>query len=486
MFRDEHRADVRRQLHERGVLVFAKFLTAELFQQTARVANCRIVLSPLSVVNMVWLGIACAFDSSRSFAAVLNLTLKILNDAPSVCQKEVTPQPSKNRTALQAEKARSKHDPRRGDDPAKVTEEAFVQARNRMPLDFWLMLTFLVADQFALQHADALRWKNFRLLALDGTLVNLPRFKPLADHFGVAKGSRGGRVPQARLVMLMFPLARLPFRYSLGGKKQSEKAMAEPLVNMLSEDDLLLMDRGFWSCGIFHLIAEKKAFFAIRQIAQAHLKHVRKLGPDDTIVEYAPTNRKWRKLGLPPKMELRRIAYEIPGFRPSAIVTNMTDPDRVSRADWIGMTTHQTGQILDKSVYHRRWEIETSFRELKVAQEMKVLRGRTTKTIEYEIAGHMLLYLLVRLLILEAAMAHGLDPLRLSFTGALREILEMIWVFVISARTEVDQVLLPRLLERIAEHEVPDRPGRSFPRPTDGKTRKIGYGQKKLPQKLTL
>ena len=485
MFRDEHRADVRRQLHERGVMVFAKFLTDDLFRRAARLAGCRIVLSPLSLVNMVWLGIACAFDSAKSFAAVLDLTLKILNDAPSVCRREVPAKASKSRNAGKVKNARSKHDPRRGDDPAKVSEEAFVQARNRMPLDFWLMLTFLVADQFIHQHADALRWKNFRLLALDGTLVNLPRFKPLADHFGLAKGSRGGRVPQARLVMLMFPMARLPFRYALGGKKQSEKAMAEPLVNMLSEGDLLLMDRGFWSYRIFHLTAERKAFFAIRQVASAHLKHIRKLGPDDTIVEYAPKDRKWRKLGLPPKMELRRIAYEIPGFRPSAVITNMTDPKRVSRADWVGMTTHQTGRILDRSVYHRRWEIETSFRELKVVQEMKVLRGRTTKTIEYEIAGHVLLYLLLRLLLLEAATAHGLDPLRLSFTGALREILEMIWAFVISPRTEVDQVLFPRLLERIAEHVVPERPGRSFPRPRDGKTRMIGYGQKRLPQKLT-
>jgi Transposase DDE domain len=483
MFTEEHRSDVRRQLHERGVLMFAQFLTPDLFLQAAKLADCRIVSSPLSIVNMVWLGLACALESAKSFAAILNLTLKILNDAPSASVRKPLRKPPKNRTERRADKARSKHDPRR-DDPTNVSEEAFVQARDRMPLKFWISLTFLIADLFARQHDKALRWNGFRLLALDGTLVNLPRWKRLADYFGVAKGSRGGKVPQARIVMLLFPMARLPFRYALAGKNQAEKPMAEPLVEALNEHDLVLMDRGFWSYGLFHAIAEKKAFFAIRQIAQAHLKHVRDLGPDDTLVEFAPTDRKWRKLGLPVGMELRRIVYQVPGFRPSAIITNMTDPQRISRADWVGMTMHQTGQVLDRSVYHRRWEIETSFRELKVVQEMKVLRGRTPKTIEYEIASHVLFYLLVRLLIMEAAIKYGLDPLRLSFTEALREIEEMVWAFAISSQRRVKGELYPSLLSRIAQHVVPERPGRSYPRPKDGKTRKIGYGQKKMSSKL--
>ena len=46
------------------------------------------------------------------------------------------------------------------------------------------------------------------------------------------------------------------------------------------------------------------------------------------------------------------------------------------------------------------------------------------------------------------------------------------------------RVLLPRLLDRIAGHIVPERPGRHYPRPNDTKTRDIGYGQKKRPSKL--
>jgi hypothetical protein len=487
MFTDGLRSEVQNQVQSRGVRAVAKFLTPEVFAQAARQAGCRIVRCPLNLVNLVWLGLACSLDTTQSFATVLTTTFKILADAPRSPLGQIAsqspPGPS-DRASRRAAKARSKHDPRQSD-PTKVTEEAYVQARARMPLGFWIALVMILADRFAREHEAMIRWKHFRLLALDGTLINLPRWPALADYYGTAKGHRGGRVPQARLVMLQFPMTRVPYRFALGPKRQAEKTMTEPLLKELRKDDLLLMDRGFWSYGLFCQIAKQEAFFAIREIAQVHLECLRSLGPDDTLVRYAPTDKKWRKLGLPKDMELRRIAYQVRGFRPSAVITNVTDPQVISRLEWVGMTTvHEPGRVLDDSIYHRRWEIETSFSEIKVIQKMKKLRGRTPGSINYEIASHMLLYLLVRWLMVEAAVKQKQDPLRLSFTEALREIGAMRQTLMTASPRRVGEVLLPRLLERIAGHQVPLRPGRHYPRPNDTKVKDIGYGKKRLPSKM--
>ncbi len=199
----------------------------------------------------------------------------------------------------------------------------------------------------------------------------------------------------------------------------------------------------------------------------------------------APKDKKWRRLGLPEEMVLRRIAYQVRGFRPSAVITNATDPNVISYAEWIGMTTkHQAGCVLDNAIYHRRWEIETSFRELKISQRLKNLRGRTPGTIYYEIGSHLLLYLMVRWLMVEAAAERGLDPLRLSFTEALREIQDMVQTLVTASPERVGTILLPRLLRRIAKHSVPLRPGRHYPRPKDTKVKDLGHGRKQLPSKL--
>jgi hypothetical protein len=488
MFTDELRARVWSDVQTRGVRAFTKFLTRSVLSEAATLVGRRIIPSPLNLVNLVWLGLACSLDTTKSFASVLTTTFKILGDAPHELLGTIVsrsqPPGRKKRACRRKGKARSKRNPHRKD-PTKVTEEAFVQARARMPLGYWIALTLLVADRFVEAHEKTTRWKRFRLLALDGTLINLPRWPALADHYGTAKNGRGGRIPQARLVMLQFPLVRVPYRYALGPKRQAEKTMAEPLLNALFKDDLLLMDRGFWSYKLFCEIAARKAYFAIRQIAQAHLPRVRTLGPNDTLVRYAPKDKKWRKIGLPDAMILRRIVYQVRGFRPSAVITNVTDPKAISRAEWVGMaTTHEAGRTLDRSIYHRRWEIETSFSELKVVQGLKTLRGRTPGSIDYEIASHVLLYLLVRWLMVEAALEHGEDPLRLSFTETLREITGMVQTLMTASALRVREVLLPRLLRRIAEHLVPLRPGRHYPRPKDTQIRNLGHGRKQIPSKL--
>jgi hypothetical protein len=488
MFTDGVRSEVQDQVQSRGVRAFAKFLTPDVFAQAATQVGCRLVASPLNLVNLVWLGLACSLDTTKTFASVLTITFKVLADAPQASPSPTgsdakTPSPN-NRVGRRAAKARSKHDPRK-DDPTQVSEEAYVQARARMPLEFWVALVLILADHFARQHQAKLRWKRFRMIALDGTLVNLPRWKALAEHYGTAKGRRGGRVPQARLVMLQFPMARVPYRFALGPKRQSEKAMAGPLLKSLRKNDLLLMDRGFWSYGLFCGVVEQGAFFAIRQIAQAHLKCLRTLGPNDTLVRYAPTDPKWRKRGLPEAIELRRIVYQVRGFRPSAVVTNVIDPKAISYAEWVGLTTaHEAGRVLDETIYHRRWQIETSFSELKVFQQMKHLRGRTRGSIDYEIASHVLLYLLVRWLMVEAALEHGEDPLRLSFTEALREIDIIRQTMMTASPHRVGETLLPRLLERMAGHQVPLRPGRHYSRPNDTKVKDNGKGKKRMPSKM--
>ena len=85
---------------------------------------------------------------------------------------------------------RSKYDPR-GANPCMVSEEAFVQARKKMPWNFWVTLLAMLTAGFEKAHGDSTRWKNFRLLALDGTSINLENWRRLTDHFGTASCGKG-------------------------------------------------------------------------------------------------------------------------------------------------------------------------------------------------------------------------------------------------------------------------------------------------------
>jgi hypothetical protein len=183
-------------------------------------------------------------------------------------------------------------------------------------------------------------------------------------------------------------------------------------------------------------------------------------------------------------MKLRVIGYQIKGFRASWIVSNVLDPRRISRQQFVGLADSQAWQNENEAgLYHRRWEIETTFRELKRVQQMHQLRGRTPATIEFEVAGHVLLYLLVRWLIVEAAVRAGKQPLRLSFTEALAHVRHAAQTLSICP-CQRRRKLVRRMLDRIASHEVPWRPGRHYPRPGDGRVQSTGAGHLLLPSKL--
>ena len=144
----------------------------------------------------------------------------------------------------------------------------------------------------------------------------------------------------------------------------------------------------------------------------------------------------------------------------------MLDQKQLSWAEISQLVTDErTGLSWCAGLYHQRWQIETSLWELKVVQGLEgSLRCRKEAGIRYEVAGHLVLYLLVRWLLVEAAQAHGVEVLRLSYREALGEVREMTRSMLLCSATWLAQTLQPRLLERLASHRVAVRPGRQYPR----------------------
>jgi hypothetical protein len=488
MFTDEQRLDVWENIRQRDFRQFSHLLAPSLIIQAAKSTGVAMGRGILNLSSLTWLALGCALNTTQNFADVLTLVLKLLVDAGQL-PLSTPPRRSKRRNCWPKKKdkrgkKRSKHDPRgKGD---VVTEEAFLLARKKVPTRFWIALILLLGEAFEQKHGELTRYHGLRLLALDGTCINLPMWRRLRGYFGTARNGKGPRTTQARMVMLQLPLVRLPLQYELTSLNEGERTIAARLLTHVRPEDLVLMDKGFWSYGLFHQIQERHAFFAVRLMRGITFKTLRRLGYKDRLVRWNPTSRQWKRRKLPSSIELRVIDYQVKGFRPSAIVTNMNDPKRLTREQWLGLAhSDAAGRRLDEGLYHQRWQIETTFSELKVRQGMEGnLRGRTPESVAYEVAGHVVLYLLTRWLMVEAGLKHGKEPLRLSYLSALRELRDMRQTLLTSTPGRIRRVLLPRLLERIASHHVPLRPGRHYPRPGDTKVKYNGAGRRMLPSKL--
>lgn len=472
MFRDERKVIAWDEIRQHDLPAFQHLLSHDSILEATRRAGAKVGAGVLSTPGLTWLAILSALHARRTFSAILLVTVKLLSDQAGWSK---SPLGRKSRSSRKKKKQRKPHDPR-GASLLTISEEAFVQARQRLPLEFWASLLVVLGERFMAQHPRQACWQNFRLLMLDGTHIALQRHKQLREHFGT--GSNGKRKkharPQARMLMLALAQTRMPLRYELTPWSTHEQTSARRLLQCLAANDLVLMDRGFWSYGLFWQIQQQEAHFAIRLRSKIPLKTSKTLGPQDRLVTWRPSCKARGKTvsgtRLPREIKLRVIQYQAPGFRASAVVTNVLDPKAISREQWTRLATkNAAGRIIEAGLYHRRWEIETLFRELKVEQGMEgSLRGRTPATIAYEVAGHVLLYMLTRWLMVEAAEKYQQEPLQLSFKSAQRE-LDDLWQTLLMAKLSyIARVLLPKLLDRIASHPIAIRPGRHFPRIQDG------------------
>ena len=119
------------------------------------------------------------------------------------------------------------------------------------------------------------------------------------------------------------------------------------------------------------------------------------------------------------------------------------------------------GQIGD--LYERKWSREVNVRAIKVTMQMDILRCKTPEMVHKEIWAHLLAYNLLRTVMAVAAADEGIEPRRVSFTGAKQAVMSFA-PKIEAARLEDRPALIDAMLAVIAYHRLGDRPGRWEPR----------------------
>ena len=203
-----------------------------------------------------------------------------------------------------------------------------------------------------------------------------------------------------------------------------------------------------------------------------HAKRMSRLGPDEWRGRFRPMAKSRRKCpGLPGELVCRLIRYQRRGFRSSWLVTSLMDPRRYTRVELIDL-------------YHQRWTLETIYREWKHSLDIQNLRSHTPAGIVKEVHAQLMLSNLVRWIMTEAAQDTGQTPLDFSFVTTLTLLKTSV-----ARMVQVGDGRIPwfyqQLLADIRAAKIRKRPGRSFPRPGDGKYKNKGHGQRQKPTRLT-
>jgi hypothetical protein len=264
-------------------------------------------------------------------------------------------------------------------------------------------------------------YKGWRLMALDGSVFDVPDSEANAAAFGRPSGGRGaGARPQIRKLSLVEVGTHVEVGLVLKGvrgKGSGEKSMVPGLLRHLRADMLLLWDRGFFSYALWKSVVSRPAQVLARVTSRLVLRPFEALADGSSLAKIYPceSERNQDRQGI----VVRVIRYQL------------NDPQRVGHAiEHVLLTTlvdavaYPARELI--LLYHERWEIELVYDEQKTHQDPPratkpaQLRSETPLGVLQEMYALSLGHYVVRAMMAEAAALERVDPDRLSFLGCLQ------------------------------------------------------------------
>ncbi len=298
--------------------------------------------------------------------------------------------------------------------------------------------------------------EGLSLWAVDGTTFRVPDSAESRAHFGAQRYASGkvASYPQVRAVSLTALPTHLVSAIEFGQYGQNEMLYAKALIGRIEDHSLTVFDKGFVSAQI--LLGLSGAGLERHDLIPAKSNtqfEVISGTPEDCRVRLRISPQARAKApDLPAVWEARAIRVQSANGQSRVLLTSLFDRRRFKARDLA-------------ECYRRRWEIETSYRELKQSMlgEALSLRSRLPEGVNQEIWGALIAYNLVRLEIAKAAAQAQVAPTDLSFLRALHIIqYELIWAAGMS-RGKLP-AHLARMRLKLQTAIVEKRRGRKCPR----------------------
>lgn len=334
----------------------------------------------------------------------------------------------------------------------KCSESAFCQARKKIRPEAFRELIRTTAEGF---YACA-RWKKYhgyRVLAIDGSDLNLPNSPEALLYFGSEKFANGAIQAQALSSGLYDVLNHTFLDAVIQPFHANERKLAleqlDYLASVHSDKDLVLMDRGYPSAQLLSRLEELGLFYLIRCPKNGSFREIRTVSSPDEIVVRG--GRKNRGSGL----KFRVLTVTLENGIQETLITNIL---------------HEFSLENFKELYHLRWGIEEKYNDLKNKLHLECFTGTSRIVIEQDYYASVCLLNFVAGLEFDMA-----DEIKEKYAGRKRQyqlnvaqtigLLKEKLVRILLEDDPVKQDELSTQVEQALVHYiVSSPPGRSFPR----------------------
>src|SRR3954468_20581707 len=255
-------------------------------------------------------------------------------------------------------------------------------------------------------------YRQWRLVSLDGSCLDVGDTAENGAHFGYPGASRGeSAFPQLRFVALVENGTHVLFGAQLGRYGDSETTLAHDVLGALRRGMLCLADRQFFGHALWQRAASTGADLLWRVKCNLRLPRETVLADGSYLTTIYPSekDRRHRTGGV----RVRVVEYRLEGIAEAEPLYRLV-------TTILNATTAPAAELA--ALYHERWEIEGALAELKTQLRgaRVVLRSKTPELVKQEVWGLLLAHFAVRGLMHEAALQSAEDPDRLSFSHAVR------------------------------------------------------------------
>lgn len=236
-------------------------------------------------------------------------------------------------------------------------------------------------------------WCGHRIFAADGSKLNLPHELLSAGY----KATNQGQYYPQGLMSCIYHLGSGYIYDCLLSSDKSERSCLIEQMDILSQGDVLVLDRGYFSYLILYQAVEKGLHLICRLQSGTMNKEVSAFWQSDltdTVINYSPS--------AAVKAEIKKQGYELDYKTiPLRLVKYQIDDQIYVCATTLIGKHYPCGDF--PGVYHSRWGIEELYKISKVLINIEEFHSTTDRGIKQELYAHALLINIARIIEAEAS-----------------------------------------------------------------------------------
>lgn len=365
------------------------------------------------------------------------------------------------------------------DDTLEYTKQAYSNARQNLKPEAFIDLNKIVVEE---TYQDNFKtYKNYRLIAVDGSTVQLPNTKEMREKYGVFS-EQTANYPAARMCLAYDVLNEIILAGKLFAYKESEHSAAIellPTVHPSKVEDLFIFDRGFPSVRFILLLNSlgKKYIFRVKKTFLKEIRDFVNSSDDDKIItvnmsKHRINQNKIKDVEGPISFALRCVRINLE-TEDEILITSLDSKE----ADLKEL----------KEIYNMRWGIETKYNLLKNGLELENFTGDTDRAIQQDFYASIYISNLASIMIADAQEEYDKNhqnsqkkhEYKINQRMAIAYLKEDLLHVLLQDDPQKAMKLYEKFVKKLSKHVVPIRKDRKFERPTRHNP-KYGRTNKKL------